>query len=196
MFLEAPRLIPFLLAPLLLLGGCGKPDPVSTSQKSRVMAKSGVVWGRDLANSLGLQEWELCSELGGYDCIGEAHRITLGGVEPTVLGIDKPLPNASASAPIAVDRVAISACSQRFIKDQAGSPVIFGPVLKTDNVAARKEVSESLIRRILARDPEKAEVEGLLDLYQTLTPLSKNLVRDWSVGACVVVATSTESLFY
>ncbi len=196
MFHKSSRLVAFLLAPLLLSGGCGKADPTSQSQKSRVKAKSGAVWGRDLANALGLQEWKLCSELGSYDCIAEAHRITLGGVEPTVLGIDQPLPNASASAPIAVDRVAISACSQRFDLDQAGSPVLFGPVIQKDSPAARTEVSENLIRRILARNPDKAEVDGLVELHQTLQPLSKNLVRDWSVGACVVVATSTESLFY
>lgn len=178
----------------LLAVGCGEPDTVSS--KGRVMAKTGAVWGRDLALGLGLQEWELCSELGSYDCISDAHRITLGGVEPTELGIDEPLPNASASAPIAVDRVATSACAERYVRDQAGPAVLFGPVLEKDTKKARKEVAEGLVRRVLGREPNEEEVDALLDLHGTLEPISSDLVRDWSIGSCVIVATSTEALFY
>lgn len=183
----------FLLGVLAI--GCNR-EPESTSTKARVMAKTGAVWGRDLANGLGLQTWELCSELGAYDCIDDAHRITLGGVEPTRLGIDDPLPNASASAPIAVDRVAISACAERYERDQAGSPVLFGPVLDKDTKKAREEVAGNLVRRLLAREPRDAELDALLDLADELEPVSSDLARDWSVGACVIVATSTEALFY
>lgn len=184
----------FLLLPLLLVG-CDK-EPTSVSAKGRVVAKSGAVWGRDLATGLGLDEWDLCSELGGFDCIGEAHLITLGGVEPTVLGIDDPLPNASVSAPIAVDRVASSACATRYDRDKIGPAVIFGPVLEADTSAKREDVARGLVRRVLAREPSKDEVASLVELYDTIEPLSSDPVRDWSVGACVVVATSTEALFY
>ena len=185
------------LAPLFFALGCGGDEHTSVSAKARVNAKSGAVWGRDLANGLGLQEWELCSELGAYDCISEAHRITLGGVEPTVLGIDEPLPNASVSAPIAVDRVATSACGLRYDRDKSGdTPVIFGPVLKKDSGRAREEVADALIRRLLARESTKAELESLVALYDTLAPISKDLPRDGAVGMCVIVATSTEALFY
>jgi len=180
---------------LVFLVSCGT-EPTTVSSKARVMARSGAVWGRDLAGGLGLQEWELCSELGGYDCIAEAHLITLGGVEPTVLGIDQPLPNAAVSAPIAVDRVATSACGERYVRDSAGSPVIFGAILEEDTEKNRKAVSKLLIQRLLGREALEAELTSLEDLYATLTPLSKDLRRDWAVGACVVVATSTEALFY
>lgn len=184
-------------APLLLTLGCGGEEHTTVSAKARVNAKSGAVWGRDLANGLGLQEWELCSELGAYDCISEAHRITLGGVEPTVLGIDEPLPNASVSAPIAVDRVATSACGLRFDRDKSGgAAVIFAPVLKKDTPRAREEVAETLIRRLLSREPTKDERETLVALYDTLAPISTDLTRDGAVGMCVIVATSTEALFY
>jgi hypothetical protein len=177
--------------------GCGGDEYATVSEKARVNAKSGAVWGRDLANGLGLQEWELCSELGAYDCISEAHRITMGGVEPTVLGIDEPLPNASVSAPIAVDRVATSACGLRFDRDKSGgAPVIFGPVVKKDNARAREEVADTLVRRLLARESTKAELESLVALYDTLAPISNDLTRDGAVGMCVIVATSTEALFY
>lgn len=184
-----------LVLPALLLA-CGKPEPTSVSTKARVMAKSGAVWGRDLANGLGLQEWELCSELGTYDCIGEAHLVTLGGVEPTRLGIDEPLPNASVSAPIAADRVAAAACGTRWERDQAGAPVLFGPVIEKDNRSHRVEVVDGLVRRILAREPTDADRDALEGLYDALDGVSADRTRDWAVGACVVVATSAEALFY
>jgi len=183
------------LALLLLLVAC-KSEPTTVSSKGRVMAKPGAVWGQDVANALGLQNWELCSELGRYDCIADAHLVTLGGVEPTVLGIDDPLPNAAVSAPIAVDRVASSACAERYDRDKAGPTVIFGPVLAADTPAARKEVAGTLVRRVLAREPTKSDLSALGDLYDTVVPLSSDPVRDWSVGACVIVTTSTEALFY
>lgn len=195
---RAPRLpAPALgAAALLLLAACTGGEPTSVSAKQRVVAKSGAVWGRDLANGLGLQEWELCSELGGYDCIGDAHRITLGGVEPEVLGIDEPLPNPTVSAPIAVDRVASSACAQRWTRDSAGPAVIFGPVLDKDSKAAREQVAGTLVTRLYGREATKAELQSLLDLEAAIAPVSSQPLRDWAVGACVVVATSTEALFY
>jgi hypothetical protein len=189
-----------VLASALLLTGCGRKEEVDGGQstKLRVQQKSGEVWGRDLATALGLDMWELCTELGAYDCITDAHRITLGGVEPTRLGIDEPVADALVSAPIAIDRVAISACSLRFERDTEGTPVIFGPVLDKDSKKARTEVADNLVRRVLSRHPTDDDTDNLLALYETLEDVSKpaDLVRDWSVGACVVVATSTEALFY
>jgi len=186
----------WILAGTLLLSACGNDAPVEESRKARVQAKSGAVWGRDLAAGLGLQTWELCAELGVYDCIDDAHRITLGGVEPTELGIDKPLEDASVSAPIAVERVAQAACGERLSRDQAGQPVVFGPVLDRNSRRNRKKVSEQLIVRLLNRHPTDEEVDGLVDLYDTIEPLTDQPVRDWAIGACVVVSTSTEALFY
>lgn len=187
------RLEPLLL---LALGACGAPEP-DLSPKGRVMPKRGAVWGEDLANGLGLQRWELCRELGTADCIDDAHLITLGGVEPTTLGIDEPLPHPTVSAPIAVDRVAVSACGERYARDAAGAPVIFGPVLAEDTPKARAEVAGQVIRRLLSRQPTDAEVTALAEqLYTDVAAVSTDPKRDWAVGACVVVATSTEALFY
>lgn len=180
---------------LVTLVGCGTPD-ADVSSKARVMPKSGEVWGRDLANGLGLQSWELCHELGTYDCIEDAHRITLGGVEPTSLGIDEPLAHPSVSAPIAVDRVATSACGERYTRDLAGPAVVFGPVLESDTPGHREKVAQALVTRLLGREPNPDEVDALVSLHDTLAPLSDDPARSWSIGACVVVATSTEALFY
>ncbi len=196
---------PDLLVPLVLLAACGgDPDPVvvtplpdaSESRVERVLPKPGEVWGRDLAHALALDEFELCRELGTDDCVRGVHRITLGGMEAERLGIDKPLDNALVSAPIAVDRVATSACGERYERDQQGTSVIFGPVLGGDAPVARQEVSENLVRRLLARQPTQADVDALEGLHGALAGVSDDTVRDWSIGACVIVATSTEALFY
>lgn len=189
------RLVPLGMVLVWLGVGCAT-EPSSVSQKARVMPKGGAVWGRDLAAGLGLQQWELCAELGGYDCIGEAHLVTLGGVEPAELGIDEPLANASVSAPLAVDRVAIAACAERYRRDQAGPAVLFGPVLELDDKAHREAVATLLVERLLAREPKADELAAIVELYEQVAPLSSDPVRDWSVGACVMVATSTEALFY
>lgn len=101
------------------------------------------------------------------------------------------------SAPIAVDRVATSACGLRFDRDKSGgAAVIFGPVLQKDNDRAREDVADALVRRLLSREPTKAELESLVALYDSLAPISTDLTRDGAVGMCVIVATSTEALFY
>lgn len=171
------------------------PD-AAASRVERVLPKPGEVWGRDLAAALALDEFEICLELGTEDCIREAHRITLGGMEAERLGVDQPLENALVSAPIAVDRVAISACGERFERDRDGIPVLFGPVLDTDSPQARQVVSENLVRRLLSRQPTQADIDALEGLHGAIGSASSDLVRDWSVGACVIVATSTEALFY
>jgi hypothetical protein len=180
-----------------LLTGCKGDDVVPTTSTSlRVLQKPGEVWGRDLAAGLGLHPWELCRELGTSDCLAEAHLVTLGGMEPERLGIDKPLEDAIVSAPIAADRVAISACGERYARDLAGPALLFGPILEKDHKKSREGVAEDLVERLLGRHATEADVDSLVDLYDALKPVSDDLMRDWSVGACVVVATSTEALFY
>lgn len=180
-----------------LLAACGSVEgPRESSAVARVKAKPGKVWGQDLGNALDLHRWELCTELGSFDCVSDAHRITLGGVEPARLGIDEPLATASVSAPIATDRVAIAACAERLRRDTEGPAVVFGPVLASNDADARAQVATTLVRRLLGRDATTVEVSGLVGLYDELAPLSSNPVSDWSVGACMAVATSLEALFY
>lgn len=184
------------LLPLLLLACAGDAPEREVSARARVVPKGGEVWSRDLARGLGLMPSELCRELGEVDCVRDAHRITLGGVEPERLGIDAPLPNALVSAPIAADRVALSGCGERWVRDQAGPAVLFGPVIDKDSASARKKVSTQLVQRLLSRHPTRDELEALESLHADLQGVSSDLTRDWAVGACTVVATSTEALFY
>ena len=57
-------------------------------------------------------------------------------------------------------------------------------------------MSETLVQRLLSREPTKDELAALVDLYDEIEDLSSDPDRDWAIGACVVVATSTEALFY
>ncbi len=192
--LGAPRPFIALLA-LAVLTACAA-GPRTTSRINRVQPRSGEVWARDVGNALGLQPWELCAELGTRDCVEEAHRITLGGVEPASLGIDAPLPEPSVSAPLAADRVAISACGERYARDKAGPAVLFGPVLDRDSRRSREEVSAALVLRMLGRPATSDEIDALEALYDDIKDKADDPVRSWAVGACVVVTTSTEALFY
>lgn len=187
---------PELLAALLALACQTDQVQPTVSTKARVKARTGEVWGRDLAQGLALEDWELCTELGTYDCISDAHLVTLGGVEPERLGIDEPLPSASVSAPMAVDRVAVAACGERLARDEEGTAVIFGPVLAGNSPDSRRQVATVLVQRLLGRHPTDEQLDGLVDLYDTIEPLSSDPVREWAIGACMVVATSTEALFY
>ena len=180
----------------LLLGSCKDAQHPTASSRPRVQAKSGQVWARDLSLGLGLESWELCKELGSYDCVRDAHNITLGGVEPTELGIDRPLSSASVSAPMAVERVAVAACGERLARDEEGSAVLFGPFLEDNSPTTRRRVATSVVQRLLGRHPTETELSGLVDLYDTISKVSNDPKREWAVGVCVVVATSTEALFY
>lgn len=180
---------------VLLAMACGTQER-DESSKARVMQKGSKVWGNDLARGLGLQPWEICKELGTYDCLGEAHRVTLGGVEPERLGVDKPLANALVTAPIAADRVAQSACGARLERDREGPAVLFGPVLDSDTPASRKKVTTALVERLLSRRVKAEEIDALEAMHADISAVSSNTTRDWAIGACVVIATSTEALFY
>ena len=195
------RLDSLMLSGLFLVGsvaGCGSKEKEvrEVSASPRMKAKSGAIWRNDLARALELEPGEICRELGLYDCVDYAHRITMGGVEPERMGIDEPLAEPPSSAPIAFDRTALSACAARLDADRSGSPVIFGPVLAADTAEARAEVATTLVQRVLSREPTQDQVDGLVGLYDSLAPLSNDPVADWSVGACLVVTTSVEALFY
>ncbi len=185
-----------LVGTVLLATACGQKEVRERSASPRVKMRTGQVWRTDLSRALELDADGFCKELGLYDCVDMAHRITMGGVEPERLGIDAPLEEPAVSAPMAFERAAISACSARFERDRSGSPLIFGPILADPTSEARAEVSTTLVRRILHREPTEEQVSGLVALYDTLAPLSRDPTADWAVGACALVATSIEALFY
>jgi hypothetical protein len=179
----------------------GEPEPSElSSSKSKLKAKNGAVYARHLSQALGLERNEVCRELGLYDCSEDVHRIALGGVEPYQLSIRAPLPVAPLTGPIALDRVALAACTRRAELDFAAAPGgapggIFSPVVKAPGDAnARRTVATSLIEALLGRRVEPGEVDEIVSFYDEIEGLERD--REWAAGACFALATHVEALFY
>ena len=187
--------------------GCGGDDgaqPASTEQPAsataRVKFKGPHRIASDLAQALSIPRQELCQELGSADCF-ETHGIVLGGVEPYRLRIDEPLPEAPVTAPMAVDRIALSACGERAARDFAApaDAVIFveiaGDAAALPSTQARAAVAGRLYERLLARRADAAEVDALVAFGDQVADHAEP-ARRWAQLACYAVATTTENLFY
>lgn len=194
---------------ILLLAGCkdpaDSPSPAEpeASSKPRVRAKNGRRFARQLAAGLELPQNGLCSELGLYDCVEEAHLIVMGGVDAAGLGITEPLPVAPVTAPIAYDRVALSACFQRADRDFASpdDAVVFGPLTANEvSGEVRADVVSDLYLRLLHRDASDFERETLSTFFTDAvlphTPDAREAHLQWAGLSCFAIATSVESLFY
>jgi hypothetical protein len=181
----------------------GGPDDPLESAKARVKFKEQGRYVRDLAAALDLPRDEVCKELGLYDCYDVAHRITLGGVEPYRRGIRDPLPVAPVTAPIAVDRVALSACSTRVDRDfeSPSNASMFRQLAEVGATEATLETSaRTIYDRVLRRDATPDEVDSLVAFYdetvEALDGTDQEPAREWAIASCFAVATTLEGLFY
>ena len=198
----------------LLLSGCstsgdsspsdraGVDEPME-SAKAQVKFKEQGRFVRDLAASLELPRNEVCKELGLYDCYEVAHRIVLGGVEPYRRGIRDPLPVAPVTAPIAVDRVALSACATRVDRDfdNPSEAVMFGELASTGPTEAQLgQAARVIYERLLRRPATDEETDALVAFYdeaqEALDGTDEELAREWAIASCFAVATAIEGLFY
>jgi hypothetical protein len=186
-------------------GGASDPVPtdrVTPSRQARVKYKSGARYARDLAAALELPRDAVCRELGRYDCVDEVHRIVLGGVEPYTLGVREPLPSIAVTAPIAQDRVALAACTERIERDLAASEPVFLTTLDVDapTPAELEETVRRFYDRILRREATPDEVSAVAQFHSTVTDESvesgATATRDWAILSCFMVATTFESIFY
>ena len=175
--------------------GTGSPsaEGVAQSVTGRVKFKGGSRWGAELSRALELPVDELCKEFGAYSCVGLVHKIALGGMEPYKLAVVEPTEVAPVTAPLAVDRVALSACVKRFALDkESGNPVIFGTL--KGGKPSKEEVAgvvDSLYQRLLARNPSPQEREVL---SQALDGFPS--AEEWAISSCFALASSVEMLFY
>ncbi len=165
-------------------------------EASHVRFKGGARLRTDWARGLDIPESEVCRELGRYDCATLVHVITLGGVEPYQLGAREPLPEAPVTAPLAIDRMALSACTRAADRDFANpdGALIFRPGDGGWTAEAQSAAWSELIDRLWFRPPGEGEVDELLPLAEEIDPATRP--RDWAIASCFVVATSFESLFY
>lgn len=178
--------------------GPGAGEPVAEAARAALKFKNGRRWARDLSASLDIPRDQLCRELGRFECFEEVYRITLGGVEPELLRIWEPLEGLS-TAPIAVDRVALAACTQRVERDLSGPAVLF-PELAVPGALERAEARELAARRVfdrlLRRDALEREVSRVSGLWESVRGESGAPERDWAILACFVAATMAENLHY
>ena len=174
------------------------------SLKSRVKFKGATRIGTDLSRALSLPGDALCNELGLYNCLS-VHQIVLGGMEPYRLGINRPLPKAGLTAPIAADRIALAACAERarLELESEAMPILFEQkpdAGETPSLTWRNAVINELYKRILSRDAEAAEQMMLTAFFDEVVlehgESSDEALRDWLTLSCFSIATTLEALFY
>lgn len=150
----------------------------------------------DLQGALELPADELCQETGRFDC-ADLHAVPLGGLSVDN-GLFEPLDEPSATTGLATERFVLQACWHRFQRDQEGEPIVFlgidpdGTAL--DPAAGAAQVT-GLYRRLLARDPLKAESDALLALHPALVAAG-GLNGEWQILACFSIATTSEALLF
>ena len=179
--------------------------PFATSAKANVRFKRNVRLTNDFAQALGLSTAELCTELGRYSCTDQVHPLALGGVDPYGIGLYEPLPFTGATSPLAVDRVALAACTTRVERDLStpATAVLFknitfgaGGALDVDQPAVRASL-QALYERVLLRDISDTEVTHFSQLYRDIAAKAPSEPgKKWLALACFAALTSTESLFY
>lgn len=179
-----------------------EPQPtVSTSDKLRM--KRVDVLGADLSAALGLPLEKLCEEAGERSCLGQVHRIALGGVEAYDQGISEPLSEATPNSVIALERVVLTACGRRAELEVEGSAdrvflgaELTGRVVELSEGALNDAVGR-LYQRILARDPEAHERAALIALYSSaVSAQPEDAAKAWLATACYALASSTEFVLF
>lgn len=207
----------FVIAAGLIIGcgssGSGSPeidagvpaDASMASAKANVRFKGNDRLRADIARALSIGSGKVCNELGKYSCTHEVHRVPLLGTAAYDLGLYKPLEQTPLTAPIAVDRLGLAACTQRVDRDLAdpASAIIYGgldisegALLDVDAPAVSDAIA-TLYQRMVQRDPTSDEVAVHRDLYREVERIgSTGVARDWAVLSCFTVLTSVEFLFY
>lgn len=182
------------------------PEPgTARSTKARLKFKRERRLQRDVAAALELEPGELCTELGQYDCFADVHGVALGGLRPYDRGITTPSPVTGVTAPLVVERIALSACAERVRRDfaQPGQAAIFrdlildakGNLFPYGNAA--EAAVETLFERIYLRRPKAHELVVFEELHQgVLDHQSTGAAQTWATLACFTVLTSAEALFY
>jgi hypothetical protein len=155
---------------------------VHASKTSRLKFRAGEVYAALLSGALDIPRADLCNELGLYDCVAVVHRIALFGVEPYRVQVIEPLEESVVSSPIAVERLALSACTRW---------------AKKSDPSDRRATITTLYEKLLQRAPEERELAHLLALYESMAAIGDPaLDTSWAAISCFAVATTSEALFY
>lgn len=198
--LAAPGAQPGAAAPGTVSEGTGAGSVVSPSTSPHLQWKRYAALEADLASALELAPDNLCTEFGGESCIRSVHMVPLGGYDPFVTGMLEAAAEPLATTPTVVERVVLSACTRRVDLDrQAGlaQARIFKFDLAGSAPAATSvsELSTTLYRRFLARDPEAQETAALGEL--AVDDAGQAIAAaEFAQLACFVVGTASEFLFF
>jgi hypothetical protein len=184
------------------------PAPVASADP-RVKFKDGERYLRDLSASLNIPREEICKELSRYDCMTDAFRIVLGGVEAPNLLVNEPIENAALTSPIAVDRVALHVCSNRvrMDKEKPAEAILFRAGAfgsdggaRTPDKAWLNRTADTIYGTILLRSPSDREIQNLTAYYSQVAEgrpaNSPEVAADWVTLSCFAVASSLEAVFY
>jgi hypothetical protein len=166
----------------------------------------------DISRILELPKDKLCVEEVIIDeierevsCLEKAHSLSLKGTNPYDLGVYKAAYTSAPTSPIAMERVALSACYERMHRDLVmGEAVLFANLPLTSNYELYDPAHESvaLVITKLANDawlrnPDQEEIDGFIQLYNDIKALqSPNPAKEWAQLTCYVVLTSIEFLLY
>lgn len=181
------------------------PPPFAKSERANLRFKRTTRLRNDIAQAMQLDPADVCLELGQYHCTDFVHTISLGGVEPYVLGLNVPFDDTTVTTPIATERVALYACEARVNADLAGgNGVIFRDLgidgdgkLADIDAAGITQSLDTLYKRTLLRPPTESELGHLRQLYRDVEADGQpNPARDWAILSCFSVLTSMEGLFY
>ncbi len=178
-------------------GQVESPPPGLPLARANLKFKRGLRLKQDYAQTLGLDPAEVCEEMGQYDCVTRVHGVTLGGVDAYARGLFKPNAETGVTSPLAVDRMALAACSKAVDRH---AELLFGPLDALGDEGfegeALAEALDHFYKRALHRPVEPTEVEHLRQLYRDVAEESEDAARDFGVLACFAVLTSLEAVFY
>ena len=176
---------------------------IQASHRANLQWKRYAAFEADLAAGLSLPKETLCTELGRESCVRGVHLTPLGGHDPFASGLLEPSAEPLATTPTVVERVVLSACSARLELDKAGKrseAKAFGAIelaqaAPAPSEPASRELVVSLYRKLLARDPDEAELGVVSGLSRDEDGKAVS-AADFALSACVAVGTSTEFLFF
>lgn len=187
-------------------GDGGSPAPANfEATRANLRFKGAARLREDFARILRLPTDALCTELGRFDCVDEIHQISLGGVEPYRANIFVPFPGVAVGAPLAVERVALSACGERVRRDfESPETAVFfgrlpleGGALTTVDSPAVDAALTRLFHEALLREPTREDLTVLKGLYaDTVAEGVDTPARTWAQLVCLSVLTTTEALLF
>lgn len=180
-------------------GGAGGTGSLPKNGPPLNLVDKNLMWKRyrsleqSLMSGLSLSKSQLCKEAGKLDCVDKVHLFALGGNEPFKKAQYDRLAAPSVTTGVAIERLVLSACSERLERDKSGSPVVFTKLtLNSDapNASAVKEQAKILYQRLLLRDPTAEEL-------QIVASFAKSGANSETVAKslCFAIASHAEFLF-